>query len=270
MRTGDTYMLEGAYLKADEIYRTNLDEKPPSEYRDSLLFRRYICAVKLQRPDPDQYIRRIGNMRNFNETALRRRFLGGGSRTPIARSEYSSSPAAAAPAPELVIWPRSEWYARPVKSNISPMTRITRITVHHTGDASNEMRREECAARIRAYQKVHQEPPRDWADIGYHYLMDRAGRIWEGRPIRYQGAHAGNAVLNRGNVGISLLGNYNEQELTGSQKENLANFLTMLCTRYGISPSGGIVTHTEIRPGYTECPGRNLQRFVEEFRRIHR
>jgi hypothetical protein len=27
------------------------------------------------------------------------------------------------------------------------------------------------------------------ADIGYHYTIDPTGRIWEGRPVQYQGAH---------------------------------------------------------------------------------
>ena len=272
MRTGDTFMLEGAYLKADESYKSYLKEGPPAEYRDNMLYRRYICSVKLGRPDPEQYVRQVSNKSNYNETALRKKFLGGGTRTPLSTSRYKSSPvkAQAPVSPDLVIWPRAEWHARPIKSNINPMTRITKITMHHTADASAEMRLEECGARIRAYQKIHQDPPRDWADIGYHYIMDRAGRIWEGRPIKYQGAHAGNGMLNRGNIGISLLGNYNEQTLTGEQKKNLADFLTLLCDRYDISKSRGIVTHTEIRPGYTECPGRHLQRFIEAYRSSHR
>jgi tetratricopeptide (TPR) repeat protein len=271
MRTGDTFMLEGAYLKADQSFEAHLDENPPVEYRDSMLFRRYLCSVKLGRPDPEQHIRQVSNRRNFDEKALRKKFLGGGSRTPLSASSYRSSPPVQSiPVPEIVIWPRSEWNARPVKSNISLMTKIQKITLHHSGEASVEMRREECAARIRAYQKVHQDPPRDWADLGYHYVMDRAGRIWEGRPIKYQGAHAGNAILNRGNIGVSLLGNYSEQMLTGAQKENLAEFLALLCNQYGISPSSGILTHNEIRPGYTECPGRHLQQFVDNYRAIHR
>jgi hypothetical protein len=42
-------------------------------------------------------------------------------------------------------------------------------------------------------------------DIGYHYIVDRSGAIWQGRRIRYQGAHARGSA-NNGNIGIVLLG----------------------------------------------------------------
>ena len=266
---GDICMLEGAFLKADLIYRTYLDMHPPEAYRDSLLFRRYICTLKLGKPNPEQFTRLIRNRRNFDETALRRKFLGTKSIAPRPRPTPTAAAAPPrSPTATIALYPRSQWNARPIRSNVSPMTRITKITVHHTGDAWDEVRLQPNASRILFYQKIHQDK-NGWADIGYHFIIDRGGRIWECRPLRYQGAHAGNNLLNQGNIGISLIGNYNVQRLTPAQAESLVNLLDRLCSFYGISPSMGITTHKEIRPGTTECPGYNLQIFMDQYRRVH-
>ena len=31
-------------------------------------------------------------------------------------------------------------------------------------------------------------------DVGYHYAVDRAGRVWECRPLTWQGAHVRNHI----------------------------------------------------------------------------
>ena len=64
---------------------------------------------------------------------------------------------------------------------------------------------------MKAYQTGHQQT-NHWADIGYHYVIDRQGRIWEGRELSWKGAHAGNKQANENNVGIALIGNFENVE----------------------------------------------------------
>ena len=78
------------------------------------------------------------------------------------------------------------------------------------------------------------------------------GRVWEGRPITYQGAHAGNHELNRANVGVALLGNFNVQALPGAQETALRQLLASLVARYHV-PLSAIKGHCHMRA--TDCPG---------------
>lgn len=165
----------------------------------------------------------------------------------------------------LVVIPRSMWRARPVKERSTRgMGRITRMTVHHTGDDpiwSRDLT--EAAALIRRIQNYHQEH-RGWADIGYHYIVDRSGHVWQGRPLKYQGAHARGSA-NRGNIGVVVLGNYTRQRLTEAQRETLLILLAKLSSYFSIPPEK-IYTHSEILGGSTDCPGPELARYVRAAR----
>ncbi|MEZ6194769.1 MAG: peptidoglycan recognition family protein [Planctomycetota bacterium] len=110
------------------------------------------------------------------------------------------------------------------------MEKPWRITVHHGGEEQPDAPVSKRAAidRMRSYQSAHFQ--RGWADIGYHFVIDGAGRIWEGRLTRWQGAHAGNADLNRGNIGICLMGNYEERQPSAEQVSALRSLLTWLTT----------------------------------------
>ena len=143
------------------------------------------------------------------------------------------------------------------------MGKSTRITIHHTADPFYSRSRHETAAEIQRIQRFHQQERR-WADIGYHYVVDRAGRIWQGRDARYQGAHAG-GVANQGNIGIVVLGNYLEQGMTAVQRRRLTDLVERLAAYLHIRPSQ-VYTHGEIAHGKTDCPGPALTRCVYQIR----
>jgi len=176
------------------------------------------------------------------------------------------APVAAAPAPKSPpILPRSAWNARRTRANFDRMTPIWRITVHHTATRLPGNTASVAADAINAFQRQHQEQE-GWADIGYHFLIDPSGRIWEGRPLTYQGAHAGSPELNVGNIGIALIGDFTVQQPSAAQKKALVDLLDSLCAKYNVE-HGRVYTHQEIRDTSTECPGPALQRVVEQWRR---
>jgi tetratricopeptide (TPR) repeat protein len=195
---------------------------------------------------------------------------------PSLASRSAGPPPASAAAPEpaepaeprggpVKVIPRGWWNPRPVKANVDPMGKISCLTIHHTGGPTFWGRSaEEAADEIRKIQRVHQNENR-WADIGYHYIIDRMGRVWQGRPLSLQGAHA-HGDANRGNIGVVVLGNYLRQEITAEQLRSLRSLVGKLCATYQI-PSSQIYTHAEIRQGYTDCPGPAITRVVEQIRR---
>jgi hypothetical protein len=80
--------------------------------------------------------------------------------------------------------------------------------VHHTVDR-NSYTRAQVPAMIRAIYAYHVKS-RGWCDVGYIFLVDKFGRVWEGRYGGMQfpvlGAHTGG--YNTDSFGISLIGNF--------------------------------------------------------------
>ena len=83
---------------------------------------------------------------------------------------------------------------------------VKKIIVHHTVTSNSDP---DPAATVRSIYYYH-AVSLGWGDIGYNFLIDRQGRIYEGR-------YGGNAVVgghaltwNYGSVGIAALGNYEE------------------------------------------------------------
>ena len=158
---------------------------------------------------------------------------------------------------------RGQWaHGGPRMALIRPMNGINRITVHHDGMPPVSLRTEsQIERRIELIRRSHVEQ-RGWADIGYHYVIDPDGRIWEGRSTRYQGAHV--KYYNEHNLGVLVLGNFDEQRPTRHAKATLERFVTERMHALDIS-LGAVYTHQELRP--TACPGRNLQSFMVATRR---
>ncbi len=153
--------------------------------------------------------------------------------------------------------PRSQWarYGPNVRL-ADPMVRIDRITVHHDGMPPVRIASMAAAAtRIEQIRRGHRR--NGWADIGYHYIVDPQGRVWEGRPITLQGAHVKNQ--NPHNLGVLVLGNFEIQRPTSAATASVERFLVEQMHRYRV-PLSKVHTHRELAA--TACPGRNLQRVM--------
>jgi hypothetical protein len=158
---------------------------------------------------------------------------------------------------------RREWASAPPNlSLINPMNGVDRITVHHDGMPPVSLRsKKDVANRLELIRSVHtgnsDDSGRHWADIGYHYIIDPQGRVWEGRPVRYQGAHV--KQNNEHNLGIMVLGNFDEQTPTSDALTALDAFIADRMRAYRVSVRR-VYTHQEINP--TACPGSNLQSYM--------
>lgn len=162
--------------------------------------------------------------------------------------------------------PRSRWArGEPIPARMTRADRpFTRITVHHDGmSAFTSTSEEDAARRLESIRQAHLgRRPEPFGDIGYHYLIDPAGRVWQGRPTSWQGAHV--SRQNPGNLGICMLGNFNQQAPNGAQTAALNRFVAEQMHRYNVS-ARNVYTHQELMP--TACPGRSLQRYMVDARR---
>ena len=158
---------------------------------------------------------------------------------------------------------RNQWSTGgPVQAQINPMNGIRKITIHHEGSRVISFTgQRDTADHLDKVRKSHVNG-NGWADIGYHYIVDRAGRVWEGRPIRYQGAHV--RRNNENNVGVMVLGNFDRQSPSQQQLNALFDTVKRLKQQHRIT-ARDIKSHQEINA--TACPGRNLQRHMEALRR---
>ena len=99
------------------------------------------------------------------------------------------------------------------------------VFVHHTV-GSNRYSRSEAPAIVRSILAYHTQG-QGWCDIGYNFLVDRFGTIYEGRsggvrrPVR--GAHAGDYNLNT--VGISMMGSFQRQQPSAAMKNALVRLV---------------------------------------------
>jgi hypothetical protein len=178
---------------------------------------------------------------------------------PIHRP--AAQPTAAAPAPTVPVpvpggvVARRQWTRHGLAGrNANPMGGVKKITIHHEGWTPVTFTSATAAYdRIETIRQIHTRD-RGWADIGYHYIIDRAGRVIEGRPIAFQGAHV--ADNNPHNLGILVLGNFQKQRPSPAQVKALGDFTRQMMQLHRV-PKSRVLTHREINP--TQCPGRFLQ-----------
>ena len=187
---------------------------------------------------------------------------------PDLGSEMFPNPAGkpiAAPSDAPVIMlPRTAWTkSKPDLTHIELMGQVERITVHHTGMKSYKSTAYNITVEdivgIRDFHTTDKD--RKWADIAYHFVVDPAGRVWQGRPLVYQGSHA--LLQNAHNMGIVLMGNFEVQTPTAVQLNSLAAFVGFVRGIYKI-PVAKVFTHGELRQ--TECPGKYLQAYMNRAR----
>ena len=162
--------------------------------------------------------------------------------------------------PGLGIVNRAQWGAEPYRGTPTAQPRYDAIVVHHSAGFLS----------VRQIQRLHQVE-RGWSDIGYHFLIDEAGTVFQGRPaVGGQlaiGAHVGGA--NTGKVGVCLMGCFHpempdcDDSPRPSMIDALGDLLAYLCRTYGIA-AGEIFGHRDFKA--TACPGSEVYARLDEVR----
>ncbi len=184
----------------------------------------------------------------------------------LAALEGQPSEASAVALPGGLIT-RSAWRAaRPIPMRLTRASGgYNKITIHHTAEVNGILfdgSVRDSAEALRRVQAEHMDG-RNYGDIGYHFLIDPAGRVYQGRDLRYQGAHAG-GVNNRQNIGVCLLGNFENRRPTQQAVAALSRLLATLRHDHHIQRER-VVCHRELKS--TLCPGAHLASWTTNYRR---
>jgi len=105
---------------------------------------------------------------------------------------------------------RAQWGANESWRDGAPRynTTLEQVHVHHTA-SGNDYAEADVPGLLRGFYRYHTKSL-GWSDIGYNFLVDKFGRIWEGRAggidKLVRGAHT--LGFNATSTGISVVGNY--------------------------------------------------------------
>ena len=169
------------------------------------------------------------------------------------------------PGPVPFARPRGEWArSGPYVRDMNPMLKPKYVTVHHDGMSGYWGKTElDAKEHLRLIHSGHRG--KGWGDIGYHYVIDRSGNVWQGRDVtRYQGAHV--SKRNEHNIGVMCMGNFVVQRPSDEQLDALNRTVARLCAHYKLNP-GNVRTHREWPGAHTACPGDNMQVRVNQLRK---
>ncbi len=147
---------------------------------------------------------------------------------------------------------REEWGAVSANGDYSEHS-PSKITIHHTAQTWPSSVNESYEV-MRQIQEEHINSPSDpYIDIGYHYVIDPFGNVFEGRPVWAIGAHT--YANNTNNVGISFMGYFHapyNHVPTPAALSTLNKLVSALRTAYGISRNK-VFGHRDFNA--TACPG---------------
>ena len=226
---------------------------------------------------------RLGNV-VWTDTASAIRYRTRGSVTRL-RAYYLWTPVESTPmrrlsiadAPPII--PRLSWGADESIRRVKPQvwSAIHFAVVHHTA-GTNVYTAAQSAAIVRGIELYH-VLGNGWNDIGYNFLVDKYGQVFEGRyggvDKAIIGAHS--LGFNTGSVGIAVLGDYGSVGLSAAAKTSLEQLLAWKLDVAHIDPlstiswtSGGnprfpagiavqlraISGHRDTN--FTDCPGNAL------------
>ena len=145
---------------------------------------------------------------------------------------------AAVAAPELVS--RAGWGAdeslRTCTSSSSP---ALKGGILHTTATSNDYTAEQSPAVLRSMYAYHTRSLK-WCDLGYNFLVDRFGTLFEGRAGSVTrnaiGSHTGG--FNTGTVGVSMIGNHDLVAPTAAQLRTVERVFAWKLGDAGLDPQG--------------------------------
>ncbi|WFN91038.1 N-acetylmuramoyl-L-alanine amidase [Arcanobacterium wilhelmae] len=186
--------------------------------------------------------------------------------------DFAMAPAPVTNIPAPTVVSRAQWGA-PAKAEWRPESATLKAAVIHHTAGNNTYTSAQSPSIVKAIWNYHANM-RQWGDIGYNFLIDKYGTVFEGREGSLNspagkmsiGAHA--APANSGSVGISVMGNYSQIQPPQAAIDQIVNMIAWQFGRAGIDPNGTWSTMTKFaktpltKPvilghkdvSYTDCP----------------
>lgn len=186
-----------------------------------------------------------------------------GKSTGKKEQQQESAQRVQADCPKPAVVSREEWNALERSESGISTSEVTHLIVHHEA-GSNES--SDWAARVRAIQYFHING-NGWYDIGYNFLVDPNGIVYEGRVGGDDAIGAHYCARNRNTMGVCMLGDYSVIEPTILARQGLHKILAWKAAKESIDPltssyhySVGDLPHIAGHRdgGCTFCPGDGM------------
>lgn len=140
---------------------------------------------------------------------------------------------------------------------------ITEINIHCSATRPEWMQERSGFDKVAEIRRWHVDQ-NGWSDIGYHWIIDRDGTVYRGRPESMTGAFE--PKVNARGIGVCLLGGFGsgandafEQHYTWHQDSALRELIQQIKDRH---PGATKVTgHNDYSP--KACPGFRVARWLD-------
>lgn len=175
----------------------------------------------------------------------------------------SAVPAAEANDTPAWVTSRDQWGASEPRNSIEYADGgVNMAVVHHTA-SSNNYSRDGVDNQLRIIQNYHMSL--GWSDIGYNVLVDKFGRVYEGRAGGFEraviGAHA--SGFNTGSFGVAVMGDFSNEQAPQVAIDALTRVIGHKADLHGFNPTGSVQKNGQSHPtvvghqdvGQTACPG---------------
>jgi hypothetical protein len=138
------------------------------------------------------------------------------------------------------VYTRAQWGADENLMTWDPQyaSTIKGGALHHTA-GSNGYTADEVPGILRSIYRYH-AATLGWGDIGYNMLVDKFGRIWEGRSGGLASTVIGGHTsgFNTYTFGVSMLGDYEAAPVTQAMIDSVTETMAWKLSLYGVSPNG--------------------------------
>ncbi|MEU3663831.1 N-acetylmuramoyl-L-alanine amidase [Streptomyces sp. NPDC032940] len=161
------------------------------------------------------------------------------------------------PRPRIVT--RHGWGAdENLRARNATYTRKVKAAFVHHSDTGNDYRCSQAPSVIRGIHRYH-VTSMGWRDIGYNFLVDKCGKIYEGRaggvskPVL--GAHT--MGFNANSTGIAVLGTYSAKKPSSAAVKAVARLTAWKLGLHGVNPRGK--TYLRSAGGNLYRKGKNVR-----------
>ena len=159
--------------------------------------------------------------------------------SPVRLAPQASAPLATSSVLVPHVITRAEWGASAPVCTPDVASTLVGAVLHHTAGSNTYSTVAEAEQQIRNDQRYHIQS-RGWCDLGYNFVVDKWGNIYEGRANSMTepviGVHAGG--FNTGTVGIAMLGTYTDVNPSAATLESVADVIGWRLGAYGVNPQG--------------------------------
>ncbi|MFI7299031.1 N-acetylmuramoyl-L-alanine amidase [Streptomyces sp. NPDC050121] len=168
-----------------------------------------------------------------------------GTASPTTSPSATVAPPPTAPkstVPEPPIRSRADWGADESISPDAPEYNkdVKAMFVHHT-DGTNDYTCDQTPSIIRSIYAYHVQVS-GWKDIGYNFLVDKCGTLYEGRKggvdLPVLGAHT--YGWNREADAVAVIGDYTQTTATNAALTSIARLAAWKLGQYGADPAGTV------------------------------